>query len=819
MTNATQFPINSREWARWLESRMATLERSVNPTATRIAQEVAAQIFWDNGGGSAGGGSEAPVGTISAFGGGGIPAGWFACNGQALSRETYADLFSVIGITYGAGDGTTTFNVPDLRGRSAFGVSGSGSFPARGTTGGSETHSHPLSSSGQALITMAVGGSPPVYMRRVSTAANWISTHSIPTAPSTASVSGATTAAELAGETDEASSLPPYLAVSFIICGVSSATPGIPAAVPATADTLVLRDAAGRSQITSPSVGADIANKTYTDAGDAAALAAANSYTDSQVSTAGTSVATPNTLIKRDGSARAQVADPSAPADIATKGYVDAAVSGGGSGTPLPTPSTVMSRDAAGRSQVVDPAVAADIATKGYADALGTDLATVSTIVRRDASGVAKFAQGSAANDVVIKSYADALAPGTSAPTVSTTMKRDAAGRAQVVDPSASADIATKNYVDGPTSAAAVSQASGFVFNNVVISDTAMMYRITMTSAGSGGEFTGITTSANRRLKPIIISSGYNSASPVTLFHEDSRSTATNRLFLPHGQPVVLQPGMTATLVYSSNDLRWILKSTGDSGTPAVVFGATVRRDSAGRAQIADPSAPADIANKGYIDQNAGDANATTDTLARRGASGVLNVGTPTIATHAATKAYVDTAVSGVTGGAPAGSIIAFGGSTAPAGGWLICDGASVTTAAYPALFAAIGYTYGGSGANFNLPNLKGRVPVGLDSAQTEFDALGETGGAKTHTLSVAEMPAHDHGGVSGSGSIQLTYSLVAAASNPVSNANTVRGNTSSPVTNTAAGSLHDHSIASQGGGGAHNNLQPYIVLNHIIKT
>lgn len=60
--------------------------------------------------------ADAPVGSISAFGGSAAPSGWLLCQGQAVSRTTYAELFSVIGTSFGAGDGSTTFNVPDLRG-------------------------------------------------------------------------------------------------------------------------------------------------------------------------------------------------------------------------------------------------------------------------------------------------------------------------------------------------------------------------------------------------------------------------------------------------------------------------------------------------------------------------------------------------------------------------------------------------------------------------------------------------------------------------------------------------------------------------------
>lgn len=77
------------------------------------------------------------IGNVYMFAGSATPSGFLACNGSAVSRTTYADLFAVIDTTYGSGDGSTTFNVPDLSGRVAI---GSSQEIALGSTGGEEMH-------------------------------------------------------------------------------------------------------------------------------------------------------------------------------------------------------------------------------------------------------------------------------------------------------------------------------------------------------------------------------------------------------------------------------------------------------------------------------------------------------------------------------------------------------------------------------------------------------------------------------------------------------------------------------------------------------
>jgi microcystin-dependent protein len=79
-----------------------------------------------------------PTGTISQFAGAAAPAGWLICDGSAISRTTYSTLFDVIGTTFGSGDGSTTFNLPDLRGRVPAGYAPSGGHPDVSTLGNND---------------------------------------------------------------------------------------------------------------------------------------------------------------------------------------------------------------------------------------------------------------------------------------------------------------------------------------------------------------------------------------------------------------------------------------------------------------------------------------------------------------------------------------------------------------------------------------------------------------------------------------------------------------------------------------------------------
>lgn len=153
-------------------------------------------------------------------------------------------------------------------------------------------------------------------------------------------------------------------------------------------------------------------------------------------------------------------------------------------------------------------------------------------------------------------------------------------------------------------------------------------------------------------------------------------------------------------------------------------------------------------------------------------------------------------------------------------------------------------------GTTFNLPNLKTRVPVGRDTTDTAFDRLGETGGEKAVTLSSAQIPAHTHPasssggshahtavadgdgghnhttrtwghGLGGGGASAVTRHTASGAAFTYDMPSTTDGAHSHPITvDTSASHSHTIDVSNNtGGGGSHNNLQPYVVLNYIIKT
>lgn len=147
----------------------------------------------------------------------------------------------------------------------------------------------------------------------------------------------------------------------------------------------------------------------------------------------------------------------------------------------------------------------------------------------------------------------------------------------------------------------------------------------------------------------------------------------------------------------------------------------------------------------------------------------------------------------------PPGTCVPYAGSAAPPG-WLLCDGSLYGVQQFEALFAAIGTAFGGSGNTFQVPDLRGRVAVGAGHGSGLTNrSLGAGGGEESHTLTTAEMPSHSHTASSSMWSDTGPASLASGAATAA----------------TASTSF----LNTMGGDGAHNNMQPFLALNYIIKT
>lgn len=158
------------------------------------------------------------------------------------------------------------------------------------------------------------------------------------------------------------------------------------------------------------------------------------------------------------------------------------------------------------------------------------------------------------------------------------------------------------------------------------------------------------------------------------------------------------------------------------------------------------------------------------------------------------------------------GEIDWFAGNFAPRG-WAFCNGQLLDIASNSALFSILGTTYGGDGrTNFALPDVRGRVLVHSGSSTgpgLSPRPLGQISGSETETLTIAQMPNHTHSLRASGGT--------ANQSSPGGGVLAATGRTrvyDNTGTNTTMGA---GSIANNGGGGAHNNMQPYNTLNCII--
>jgi microcystin-dependent protein len=166
--------------------------------------------------------------------------------------------------------------------------------------------------------------------------------------------------------------------------------------------------------------------------------------------------------------------------------------------------------------------------------------------------------------------------------------------------------------------------------------------------------------------------------------------------------------------------------------------------------------------------------------------------------------------------GVNTGIVVPWGSASIPSG-FLLCDGQSVSTSTFAALFAVIAYTYGGSGANFNVPDLRDRTVAGVSNTKSLAQAIGANtvtptgniaGSTGATTLTTSQIASHSHGGGGLTGTMSSRYL-------PTEMNAGAPGSTSSA----GGGQSHDHTLSATFSGSANSVLQPTLVLNYIIKT
>lgn len=217
--------------------------------------------------------------------------------------------------------------------------------------------------------------------------------------------------------------------------------------------------------------------------------------------------------------------------------------------------------------------------------------------------------------------------------------------------------------------------------------------------------------------------------------------------------------------------------------------------------------------------QNVETANRVLGSTSADGVISEVQVATDMIADNAVTAAKLASGAA-----LPTGSVTQYAGSSAPSG-WLLANGdATLNTFTYKDLHAVISNTYGGTAysagvtdqdgvsTTFTLPDLRGRIPVGVgqqtsgkwDSSAEDYSASGTdfalaaSGGTEDHKLTTSELAAHNHN----------TWDFLGIEASPnlaINHAGTSKGMTTT--------------TENTGGDSPHNNLQPYIALNYIIKT
>lgn len=221
------------------------------------------------------------------------------------------------------------------------------------------------------------------------------------------------------------------------------------------------------------------------------------------------------------------------------------------------------------------------------------------------------------------------------------------------------------------------------------------------------------------------------------------------------------------------------------------------------------------------------------DRLGRSPMQAALPMGANKVTGMANGSATDDAAAYGqLTNAMPPGAYFGWAGAALPAG-YLWCNGAAVSRATYANLFGAIGTVWGaGDGSTtFNLPDFRGRVPAGADNmggtaaGRLTGYSLGVVGGAQTHVLTQAEMPAHSHADAGHTHGVNdpshtHAYAALGGGGGTVAAGSNFNTPTAATAASTTGITIQTGvaNIQNTGGGGAHTIVQPTAAGNYIIR-
>jgi len=304
-------------------------------------------------------------------------------------------------------------------------------------------------------------------------------------------------------------------------------------------------------------------------------------------------------------------------------------------------------------------------------------------------------------------------------------------------------------------------------------------------------------------------SASATSASGSATSASTSASTATTQAGIATTQAGNAAASAAAALVSENN--AETAETNAAASAASIVGDVAAAAASAAAAETSETNAATSASNAATSATNASNSATAAQTAETNAETAETNA-----AASAADAAQSAADAAASAQGVPTGSMLEYGGSAAPTG-FLLCDGANVDRTTYATLFTAIGTNFGvGDGSTtFGLPDFRRRVAVGSGGtgSGTLGNAVGNSGGAETHTLVSGEMPSHTH--TQDSHNHTLSNGTLTLRSSATNAAYATGGSgTTSTLSNVAATATNQNT----GGGGSHNNMQPSLVVTKIIK-